>query len=98
MLADTRFSGDGYLSTWDIRKKNVVAMSDHMEDELLSVTLVKNGQKALVGSQEGILSLWTWGDWGDYKDRIVGHPNSIDSICKLDEDTVCTASGDGLIR
>ncbi|ORZ01015.1 WD40-repeat-containing domain protein [Syncephalastrum racemosum] len=90
--------GDGYLSTWDIRKKDVVAMSDHMEDELLSVTLVKNGQKALVGSQEGILSLWTWGDWGDYKDRIVGHPNSIDSICKLDEDTVCTASGDGLIR
>ncbi|KAI9484803.1 WD40-repeat-containing domain protein [Zychaea mexicana] len=90
--------GDGYLSTWDIRKPNVSAMSDNMEDELLSVALVKNGSKAVVGSQEGILSLWSWGDWGDYNDRIVGHPNSIDTICKLDEDTICTGSSDGIIR
>ncbi|KAI8372713.1 WD40-repeat-containing domain protein [Radiomyces spectabilis] len=89
---------DGYLSTWDIRKPDVAAMSDNMEDELLSVALVKNGRKAVVGSQEGVLSLWSWGDWGDYKDRIIGHPNSIDAICKLDEDTICTGSSDGLIR
>ncbi|KAG2172452.1 hypothetical protein INT44_006625 [Umbelopsis vinacea] len=90
--------GDGFLSTWDIRKPNVVAMSDCMDDELLSVQLVKNGKKAIVGSQDGVLSLWTWGDWGDYTDRILGHPNSIDTICKLDEDTICTGSSDGLIR
>ncbi|KAF7725556.1 WD domain repeat-containing protein 55 [Apophysomyces ossiformis] len=90
--------GDGYLSTWDIRKPDVAAMSDHMEDELLSIALLKNGKKAVVGSQEGILSLWTWGDWGDYSDRMVGHPSSIDAICKLDEDTICTGSSDGLIR
>ncbi|CDH52970.1 hypothetical protein RO3G_08588 [Lichtheimia corymbifera JMRC:FSU:9682] len=90
--------GDGYLSTWDIRKPDVAAMSDNMEDELLSVKLLKNGEKAVVGSQEGILSLWSWGDWGDYNDRIVGHPSSIDTICKLDEDTICTGSSDGIIR
>ncbi|ORZ13062.1 WD40-repeat-containing domain protein [Absidia repens] len=90
--------GDGYLSTWDIRKPDVAAMSDHMEDELLSITLVKNNRKAVVGSQDGILSIWNWGDWGDYKDRIVGHPSSIDAICKLDEDTICTGSSDGIIR
>ena len=33
--------GDGYLSTWDIRKPDVAAMSDNMEDELLSVKLLK---------------------------------------------------------
>ncbi|KAI8097628.1 WD40-repeat-containing domain protein, partial [Halteromyces radiatus] len=95
---DAVMTGDGYLSTWDIRKPDVAAMSDHMEDELLSIALVKNNKKAVVGSQEGILSLWNWGDWGDYKDRIVGHPNSIDAICKLDEDTICTGSSDGIIR
>jgi WD repeat-containing protein 55 len=26
--------GDGYLSTWDIRKPNVLAMSDQIEDEI----------------------------------------------------------------
>ncbi|KAI8642408.1 WD40-repeat-containing domain protein [Parasitella parasitica] len=90
--------GDGYLSTWDIRKPNVAAMSDQMEDELLSIALVKDGKKAVVGTQDGILTLWSWGDWGDYNDRIVGHPNSIDDICKLDEDTICTGSSDGIIR
>ncbi|CEP09676.1 hypothetical protein [Parasitella parasitica] len=90
--------GDGYLSTWDIRKPNVAAMSDQMEDELLSIALVKDGKKAVVGTQDGILTLWSWGDWGDYNDRIVGHPNSIDAICKLDEDTICTGSSDGIIR
>ncbi|KAI8329773.1 WD40-repeat-containing domain protein [Choanephora cucurbitarum] len=90
--------GDGYLSTWDIRKTDVAAMSDQMEDELLSISLVKHGKKAVVGTQDGVLSLWTWGDWGDYNDRIIGHPNSIDAICKLDEDTVCTGSSDGIIR
>jgi hypothetical protein len=44
------------------------------------------------------LTLWSWGDWGDFNDRIVGHPKSIDAICKLDEDTICTGSSDGLIR
>ncbi|KAG2180815.1 hypothetical protein INT43_008394 [Umbelopsis isabellina] len=90
--------GDGFLSTWDIRKPNVAAMSDCMDDELLSVELVKNGKKAVVGSQDGVLSLWTYGDWGDYSDRYLGHPSSIDTICKLDEDTICTGSSDGIIR
>ncbi|CAM0136757.1 WD repeat-containing protein jip5 [Umbelopsis sp. WA50703] len=90
--------GDGFLSTWDIRKPNVAAMSDCMDDELLSVELVKNGKKAVVGSQDGVLSLWTYGDWGDYSDRFLGHPSSIDTICKLDEDTICTGSSDGIIR
>ena len=91
-------SGDGYLSTWDIRKPDVAAMSDQIEDELLSIELVKNGKKAIVGTQDGVLSLWSWGDWGDYNDRIIGHPNSIEAICKLDEDSIATGSSDGIIR
>jgi phosphopantothenoylcysteine synthetase/decarboxylase len=73
-------------------------MSDQIEDELLSISLVKNGKKAVVGTQDGVLSLWSWGDWGDYNDRIIGHPNSIEAICKLDEDTIATGSSDGIIR
>lgn len=73
-------------------------MSDQIEDELLSISLVKNEKKAVVGTQDGVLSLWSWGDWGDYNDRIIGHPNSIEAICKLDEDTIATGSSDGIIR
>ncbi|KAJ2961079.1 hypothetical protein NQZ79_g3612 [Umbelopsis isabellina] len=91
-------AGDGNLSVWDIRKPKLVAMSDCMDDELLSAVIVKNGKKVVVGSQSGVLNLWTWGNWGDTSDRILGHPSSVDTICKLDEDTVCTGSSDGIIR
>ena len=33
--------GDGYLSVFDIRKKDLLARSDNMECELLSVAIIK---------------------------------------------------------
>jgi len=90
--------GDGYLSILHLRKGTLEAMSDQMEDELLSVAVVKNGSKVAVGTQEGIIAIWSWGDWGDMSDRFVGHPNSVDTIVVLDEDTIATGSSDGIIR
>ncbi len=52
----------------------------------------------VVGSQEGILNVWSWGDWGDISDRFPGHPQSIDEIIGVDKDTIITGSSDGLIR
>ncbi|RIA89177.1 WD40-repeat-containing domain protein [Glomus cerebriforme] len=91
-------SGDGTLSVYDIRSQNLVAMSDNQDDELLSVAVVKDGRKVVVGTQEGIVNLYTWNNWGDTSDRIVGHPQSIDTLVKIDEDLICTGSSDGIIR
>ena len=61
----------------------------------------------VVGTQEGVLDIWSWGKWDDFSDRIVGivmngmkrsHPQSVDCILKLDESTVITGSCDGVIR
>jgi hypothetical protein len=90
--------GDGYLSVYDLRKKALLARSDQQEEELLSISVIKNGKKLLVGTQEGILSIWDWGSFGDMTDRMKGHQLSVDSICKIDEDTVCTGCSDGNIR
>eukprot|EP00164_Ancoracysta_twista_P003170 GFYU01004227.1.p1 GENE.GFYU01004227.1~~GFYU01004227.1.p1 ORF type:complete len:368 (-),score=123.74 GFYU01004227.1:22-1125(-) len=91
-------SGDGTLAVLDLRKGKLLAASDNMEDELLSVVLLKHEQRAVIGSQDGLLSVWKYGDWGDMKDRYPGHPQSIDTIVKLDENTILTGSSDGLIR
>lgn len=91
-------SGQGTISVWDIRKSKMVAMSANQDDELLSICIVKDRRKVVVGSQEGVLNIYSWGDWGDCTDRFIGHPNSIDTICKIDENTVATGSSDGIIR
>ncbi|KAG0348864.1 WD domain repeat-containing protein 55 [Podila humilis] len=91
-------SGQGTISIYDIRKSKMLAMSANQDDELLSICIVKDTRKVVVGSQEGVLNIYSWGDWGDCTDRFIGHPNSIDTICKIDEDTVATGSSDGIIR
>ncbi|WWC57695.1 uncharacterized protein I303_100229 [Kwoniella dejecticola CBS 10117] len=94
-------SGDGHLSVIDIRsnKNQPLTVSADQEDELLSIVQVKGGQKAIVGSGLGILSIWNRKlGWGDSVDRIPGHPASIDAIVSLTPDIIATGSEDGMIR
>jgi len=90
--------GDGYLSVWNLRKGVLEAMSDNLEDELLSCTLMKNRQRVVCGSQDGVLNIFTWGDFGDISDRFPGHPSGIGAMVKFDEDVVLTGANDGVIR
>jgi WD repeat-containing protein 55 len=90
--------GDGRLSAYDLRKNVLAGKSDELEDELLSVIVLKNGKKVVCGSQDGVLVVFSWGTWGDMSDRFPGHPESIDTIVKIDEDTVLTGSSDGIVR
>lgn len=72
--------------------------SDNQEDELLSMCLMKHGKKLVVGTQQGVLNFWSWGTWGDISDRFPGHPQSIDALLKIDEDTLLSGSSDGVVR
>ena len=82
-------------STWETHG---YTQSDNQEDELLSCTFIKKSSKLLCGTQEGILSLFSKDIWCDVSDRYPGHPQSIDALLKIDEDTVLTGSSDGLVR
>lgn len=52
----------------------------------------------MVSTSEGTINIFSWDWFGDCNDRIVGHPNSIDTMIMYDEDTIITGSEDGLIR
>eukprot|EP00927_Polykrikos_kofoidii_P081048 TRINITY_DN78172_c0_g1_i1.p1 TRINITY_DN78172_c0_g1~~TRINITY_DN78172_c0_g1_i1.p1 ORF type:complete len:382 (-),score=72.79 TRINITY_DN78172_c0_g1_i1:71-1216(-) len=94
-------SGDGTLAVYDVRKtgtKGLIAMSDFLEDEFQCLTIVRQGSKVVCGSQTGVLAVFSWGDFGDMKDRIRGHPESVDAMVKLTEDCILTGSSDGYIR
>lgn len=51
----------------------------------------------IAGSQSGALYMWDWNKW-DSATKWIGHPSSVDSICKLDENAICTGGSDGLLR
>lgn len=93
-------SGDGTLSVIDIRAgKAGVDVSEDQEDELLSLASVKRNTKLVVGTQLGILSVWSPSrGLLDHVDRVPGHPASVDTLCTLDDDTILTGSSDGLVR
>ena len=46
------------------------------------------GRKVVVGSQGGVLLLYSWGCWADCSDRAPGHPQSVDALLK-----VCVCGG-----
>lgn len=91
-------SGDGTLSVFNIRRQRLEQRSENMESELLSLAVVKGGRKVVCGNGDGILNLFSWGQWGDISDRFPGHPLSIDSCVAVSDSVVCTGSMDGIIR
>ncbi|OLY79868.1 WD repeat-containing protein JIP5 [Smittium mucronatum] len=91
-------SGDGCLSVYDIRKSKPIAISDNQDDELLSSQVIRNGTKLAVGMQSGCLGIFSYGQFGDVTDRVLGNPSSIENLCKVNEDTLITAGGDGYLR
>ena len=77
---------------------SLLRQSDDQEDELLSLVVLKGGKKVICGTQNGVLNFWSWGTWGDISDRFPGHPQSIDALLKIDEETMLTGSSDGVVR
>jgi hypothetical protein len=76
---------DGYLGVFDLRvssnaKSAVYAMSDCMDEDLTGLCLVKCGKFVCVSTSQGNLMLFKWDFFGDFKDRITGHPSSIDAL------------------
>lgn len=90
--------GDGYLGVFDLRKNELYAMSDNFEEDQTGVVILKNGKKVVTSTSEGTINIFSWDWFGDCNDRIVGHPNSIDTMIKYDEGLIITGSEDGLIR
>lgn len=91
-------SGDCTLCVYDIRKPTTDIRSDEQESELNCVEVIKGGRKAICGTQDGVLLIFSHGRWGDCSDRFPGHPDSVDCMLKIDESTIVTGSSDGLIR
>lgn len=89
---------DGTLSVFDLRKRKLYALSDCIEDEINCIQIMRGGNKVVCGTGEGNLAIFNWDWFGDFKDRIVGHPLGVLSMDKYSENIVVTGCEDGGIR
>lgn len=83
---------------YDLRKNDLYALSDCMEEDLYDVILVKNNKFVLCSSSAGSIFIFKWDWFGNCMDIIRGHNQSVDTMCKLDENTILTGSEDGYLR
>ncbi|PBP27561.1 hypothetical protein BUE80_DR001477 [Diplocarpon rosae] len=110
-------TGGTTLAVTDLRR-GVVVKSEDQEDELLCSVFVaglpsrpgrSSGEKVLVGSSTGVLTLWERGVWDDQDERIIvdggrGGGESLDAIVLMPDDVgdggknVVVGVGDGTIR
>jgi WD repeat-containing protein 55 len=110
-------TGGTTLAVTDLRR-GVLVKSEDQEEELLSSVFVgglpskpgrSKGEKVLVGSSNGVLTLWEKGVWDDQDERIIvdggrGGGESLDSLVLMPEGVgdggknVVVGVGDGTIR
>ena len=104
-------SGDGSVAVYDLRAMRAHARTPAAEDELLCVSVLKDGAALATGTAAGNLLLWDWATWAGGEaskaaaaastaepERLRGHPESVDALLTVDSDTVLTGAADGLIR
>ena len=89
---------DGTLGVFDIRKMKLYALSDCIEDEINCMQIVKGGERVVCGTGEGNVVIFNWNWFGDYKDRIVGHPLGVLSMDKYTDNVLITGCEDGGVR
>ncbi|PMD33795.1 WD40 repeat-like protein [Hyaloscypha variabilis F] len=110
-------TGGTTLAVTDLRR-GVLVKSENQEEELLSSIFVgglpskpgrSKGEKVLIGSSNGVLTLWERGVWDDQDERIYvdmgrGGGESLDSLAVMPEGVgdggknVVVGVGDGTIR
>ena len=110
-------TGGTTLAVTDLRR-GVLVKSEDQEEELLSSVFVgglpskpgrSKGEKFLVGSSTGVLTLWERGVWDDQDERIIvdagqGGGDSLDAMVLMPEavgrsgKNVVVGVGDGTIR
>lgn len=70
--------------------------ASHFSRQALNLT--QDESKVTVGTSSGDIAVFNWDWFGDCKDRIVGHPESVECMIKFTENVIITGGEDGWIR
>ncbi|KAK7077269.1 WD domain repeat-containing protein 55 [Halocaridina rubra] len=89
---------DGSLAGFNIRAKRLEAQSEMYNSELTSMALVRDNSRLVVGSGDGCMYIFNWGEFGFHIDRFAGHPGQINCSIPIGDRMLITGCEDGNIR
>ncbi|KAN0009870.1 hypothetical protein ACTFIU_007180 [Dictyostelium citrinum] len=90
-------SGDGGVSIYNFVRKSMDDISEKSDNELLSCLSLDNDQKLVCGSQDGSILIYDRNNLENVK-KFAGHPQSVDALVKVNNNTFFSGSSDGIIR
>nr|CAH7729861.1 unnamed protein product [Callosobruchus chinensis] len=91
-------SGDGSLTTIDLKNRSVFMQSEEYDEDLTCLGLFRSETKLVAGSSKGKLYLYNWGEFGLHSDAFPGPKTAINALVPVTENIVITACEDGNLR
>ncbi|XP_022903052.2 WD repeat-containing protein 55 homolog [Onthophagus taurus] len=91
-------SGDGSLTTVDLKNRKFFMQSEEYEEELTCLGLFRTETKLLAGSNKGKMFLYNWNEFGLHSDEFAGPKTAINDLVPITENIVVTACEDGNLR
>lgn len=91
-------SGEGTVTSIDLRNGRLHLQSEVYEAELTSMGIMRSETKLLVGSSQGMLYLFNWGQFGYHVDEFPGLKYAINCLLPVTENIVVCAGEDGVLR
>jgi WD40 repeat protein len=91
-------SGDGCLTTYDINMRKYHTISDSLEDDILSVLVMDNGQSICCGTTNGKISIFNTRNIWETNDAYVCEFGSMDCLLYIDENHFIAGSSNGEIH
>ncbi|XP_072745941.1 WD repeat-containing protein 55 homolog [Anoplolepis gracilipes] len=92
-------SGDGCLTTLNIRERKMHIQSEEYDEELTCLGLFKSESKLLLATSKGKMYVYNWGEFGLHSDEF---PNvtkaAINCMIPITENIVITGAENGIIR
>ncbi|XP_012279837.1 WD repeat-containing protein 55 homolog [Orussus abietinus] len=92
-------SGDGTLTTLNIRAKKMHVQSEEYDEELICLGLMKDETKLLTATSKGKMYVFNWGEFGYHSDEFpTVTKKPINSMVTITDTVVITGGDDGLLR
>ncbi|XP_076048594.1 WD repeat-containing protein 55 isoform X1 [Oratosquilla oratoria] len=89
---------DGSIAAFNIKARKLEMQSEMYKSELTSLCLVRGDTRLVVGSGEGTLYIFNWGEFSFHLERLQGHPDMVHCMVPITDRLILTGCEDGNIR